>query len=84
VVNGQGSQKHPSEAKARRLFSAICGTAKAVPFQSLTFTTGCSVAKAGLLLFGSMCGLKPFPSRLGLDQWLANLPFGREQIHPRE
>jgi hypothetical protein len=41
MVKVQIPQKHSSGAKARRLFSAICGTAEAMPFQNLTFTTGC-------------------------------------------
>jgi hypothetical protein len=41
-VKVQIPQNHPSEAKARRLFSTICGTteAEAVPFENVTFTTG--------------------------------------------
>jgi hypothetical protein len=31
-------EKHPSGAKAAFIFSAICGTAKAVPFQSFAFS----------------------------------------------
>jgi hypothetical protein len=41
VVKVQIAEKHPSGAKARRLFSAICGTTEVVPYQNLTFTTGC-------------------------------------------
>jgi hypothetical protein len=38
VENGKN---HPSGAKARRFQSALYGTAEAVPFQNLIFTTGC-------------------------------------------
>jgi uncharacterized protein YdeI (YjbR/CyaY-like superfamily) len=41
VVKVENSENHPSGAKARRLLSAIYGTAEAVPFQIQTFTTGC-------------------------------------------
>jgi hypothetical protein len=34
-------RKHPSWAKARRFLSVTYGTTKVVPFQNLTFTTGC-------------------------------------------
>ena len=35
-------RRFSAACKAHRLFSAICGTSKAVPFQNPTFTTGCS------------------------------------------
>jgi hypothetical protein len=41
VMKVQIAEKHPSGAKAHRLLSSICGTTKVVPFQNLTFTTGC-------------------------------------------
>jgi len=41
VVKVEIAERHPSGAEAHRLFSAICGTSKAVPFQNPTFTTGC-------------------------------------------
>jgi hypothetical protein len=37
----ENAENRPSGAKARRFLSAIYGTAKAVPFQIQTFTTGC-------------------------------------------
>jgi hypothetical protein len=37
----QTAQKHPSEAKAHRFKSSICGTTQVAPYQYLTFTTGC-------------------------------------------
>jgi len=37
----QHCRKISLKAEAARFFSSICGTAEAVPFQNLTFTTGC-------------------------------------------
>ncbi len=34
-------EKHPAGAKAPHLIGGICGTTEVVPFQILTFTTGC-------------------------------------------
>jgi len=41
VVKVDNGENRPSGAKARRFLSAIYGTAEAVPFQNLTFITGC-------------------------------------------
>jgi hypothetical protein len=35
MVKIKNTEKHPSGAKARRLFCGICGTTKVVPFQNL-------------------------------------------------
>jgi hypothetical protein len=40
VVKVENGENRPSGAKARRFLSVIYGTAEAVPFQNLTFTTG--------------------------------------------
>jgi hypothetical protein len=40
VVKVENAENHPSAAKARLFLSIIYGTAEAVPFQNLTFTTG--------------------------------------------
>jgi hypothetical protein len=36
----QIAENRPSGAKARRLFSTVCGTTEVVPFQNPTFTMG--------------------------------------------
>jgi hypothetical protein len=41
MVKVEDAENHPSGAKARLFLSTIYGTAEAVPFQNLTFTTGC-------------------------------------------
>jgi len=41
VVKVESVENHPSGAKAHRFLSAICGTTEVVPFQNVTFTTGC-------------------------------------------
>jgi hypothetical protein len=38
-VKVENAEDLPSGAKARRFLSAIYGTAEAVPFQNMTFTT---------------------------------------------
>jgi hypothetical protein len=35
------AEKYPSGSEARHFFSSNCGTAEAVPFQNLAFTTDC-------------------------------------------
>jgi hypothetical protein len=79
--SGKSGGKHPSVAKARRLYCCIYGTTEVVPFQNnpplSSFSAACEVVpfqnNPPLSSFSAACEVVPFQSNPSLSSFLQPL-----------